>query len=151
MDPHSGNVSVKTILKLDVGVAYRSQVPQRAGLLRPVVLKWFKLYSVFSLSRLAVSGSCHYRCFTSSGALAMEALRRQVLPFILRRLKEDVLHDLPPKIIQDYYCDLSPLQVQEATAKEAQLNALSPLNRMASGASIIGVTILFTPFCQRPS
>ena len=29
---------------------------------------------------------------------------------MLRRLKEDVLHDLPPKIIQDYYCELSPVQ-----------------------------------------
>ncbi|XP_052814751.1 TATA-binding protein-associated factor 172-like isoform X1 [Mya arenaria] len=47
-----------------------------------------------------------------AGALAMETLHRQVLPFILRRLKEDVLQDLPPKIIQDYYCDLSPLQVR---------------------------------------
>uniref|UniRef100_A0A3Q2QZV1 BTAF1 RNA polymerase II, B-TFIID transcription factor-associated n=1 Tax=Fundulus heteroclitus TaxID=8078 RepID=A0A3Q2QZV1_FUNHE len=44
--------------------------------------------------------------------LAMEALHRQVLPFLLRRMKEDVLQDLPPKIIQDYYCTLSPLQVQ---------------------------------------
>jgi TATA-binding protein-associated factor len=35
-----------------------------------------------------------------------------VLPFLLRRLKEDVLKDLPPKIIQDYYCDLSDLQKQ---------------------------------------
>jgi TATA-binding protein-associated factor len=42
----------------------------------------------------------------------MESLHRQVLPFILRRLKEDVLQDLPPKIIQDYYCDLSSLQVR---------------------------------------
>ncbi|XP_064635758.1 TATA-binding protein-associated factor 172-like [Lineus longissimus] len=47
-----------------------------------------------------------------AGVLAMESLHRQVLPFLLRRLKEDVLQDLPPKIIQDYYCDLSPLQVQ---------------------------------------
>ncbi|XP_075699360.1 TATA-binding protein-associated factor 172 isoform X4 [Rhinoderma darwinii] len=47
-----------------------------------------------------------------AGVLAMEALHRQVLPFLLRRMKKDVLQDLPPKIIQDYYCSLSPLQVQ---------------------------------------
>lgn len=47
-----------------------------------------------------------------AGALAMEALHRQVLPFVLRRTKQDVLDDLPPKITQDYYCDLSPLQRQ---------------------------------------
>lgn len=45
-----------------------------------------------------------------SAALALDALHKQVLPFLLRRLKEDVLSDLPPKIIQDYYCDLSDLQ-----------------------------------------
>ncbi|KAI0806918.1 SNF2 chromatin remodeling protein [Fomes fomentarius] len=45
-----------------------------------------------------------------AAALALEALHKQVLPFLLRRLKEDVLHDLPPKIIQDYYCELSELQ-----------------------------------------
>ena len=45
-----------------------------------------------------------------AGTLALEALHRQVLPFLLRRMKEDVLHDLPPKIIQDYYCDMSTVQ-----------------------------------------
>lgn len=45
-----------------------------------------------------------------AGALAIEALHKQVLPFLLRRLKEEVLEDLPPKILQNYYCDLSDLQ-----------------------------------------
>lgn len=45
-----------------------------------------------------------------AGALAIEALHKQVLPFLLRRLKEEVLEDLPPKILQNYYCDLSELQ-----------------------------------------
>lgn len=45
-----------------------------------------------------------------AGALAVESLHKQVLPFLLRRLKEEVLNDLPPKILQNYYCDLSDLQ-----------------------------------------
>lgn len=45
-----------------------------------------------------------------TGLLAMEALHKQVQPFLLRRVKEDVLGDLPPKIVQDYVVDLSPLQ-----------------------------------------
>lgn len=66
-----------------------------------------------------------------AGALAVEALHKQVLPFLLRRLKEEVLNDLPPKILQNYYCDLSDLQKQlfeeffkkEKKTVEAQLGA----------------------------
>ncbi|KAH7295287.1 hypothetical protein KP509_27G041200 [Ceratopteris richardii] len=47
-----------------------------------------------------------------AGALAMEALHKQVMPFLLRRTKDEVLADLPPKILQDRYCDLSPLQLK---------------------------------------
>jgi len=57
-------------------------------------------------SRLSKSSSKEHE----SGALAIEALHKQVLPFLLRRLKEEVLDDLPPKILQNYYCDLSDLQ-----------------------------------------
>ncbi|KAK6642823.1 hypothetical protein RUM43_004325 [Polyplax serrata] len=46
------------------------------------------------------------------GVIAMESLHRQILPFLLRRMKEDVLKDLPPKITQDYICELSQLQEQ---------------------------------------
>ncbi|KAL9593615.1 MAG: hypothetical protein Q9219_007467 [cf. Caloplaca sp. 3 TL-2023] len=58
-----------------------------------------------------------------AGALAIEALHKQVLPFLLRRLKEEVLNDLPPKILQNYYCDLSDLQkrlFEEFAKKERQ-------------------------------
>ncbi|KAK0621437.1 hypothetical protein B0T17DRAFT_534049 [Bombardia bombarda] len=57
-----------------------------------------------------------------AGALAIEALHKQVLPFLLRRLKEEVLDDLPPKILQNYYCDLSDLQrklFEDFTKKES--------------------------------
>ncbi|GMN49583.1 hypothetical protein TIFTF001_018736 [Ficus carica] len=47
-----------------------------------------------------------------AGVLAMEALHKQVMPFLLRRTKDEVLSDLPEKIIQDRYCDLSPIQLK---------------------------------------
>lgn len=34
----------------------------------------------------------------------------QVLPFVLRREKREVLADLPPKIITEIVCDLTPEQ-----------------------------------------
>lgn len=34
------------------------------------------------------------------------------MPFLLRRTKDEVLSDLPEKIIQDRYCDLSPVQLR---------------------------------------
>ena len=43
-----------------------------------------------------------------NGALAMESLHRQTLPFLLRRMKEDVLKDLPPKITQVCWLELQP-------------------------------------------
>ena len=47
---------------------------------------------------------------TEQGALATGRLHKQVMPFVMRRTKDEVLKDLPPKIIQDVYCDLSPYQ-----------------------------------------
>lgn len=40
----------------------------------------------------------------------LQLLHQKVLPFIMRRLKDQVLKDLPEKIIQDYYCELTDVQ-----------------------------------------
>jgi SNF2 family DNA or RNA helicase len=40
----------------------------------------------------------------------LQLLHQKVLPFIMRRLKDQVLQDLPEKIIQDYYCELTDVQ-----------------------------------------
>lgn len=45
-----------------------------------------------------------------NGTLALNSLHRLILPFILRRNKETVLSDLPPKLIKDIYCEMSLLQ-----------------------------------------
>lgn len=75
-----------------------------------------------------------------AGALAMEALHRQVLPFILRRVKEDVLTDLPPKITQDLLCELSPLQQRlyedfsKTHLKSDDLSALEQIDHSAGNS-----------------
>jgi TATA-binding protein-associated factor len=40
----------------------------------------------------------------------LQLLHQRVLPFIMRRLKTQVLQDLPEKIIQDYYCEMTDVQ-----------------------------------------
>lgn len=47
-----------------------------------------------------------------AGTLALDALHKQVMPFILRRTKAQVLQDLPPKIVIDVLCRLSAIQQQ---------------------------------------
>lgn len=42
----------------------------------------------------------------------LNLLHKKVLPFVLRRLKIDVLKDLPPKIIRDITVELGPVQEQ---------------------------------------
>lgn len=76
----------------------------------------------------------------------MEALHRQVLPFLLRRIKEDVLEDLPPKITQDYYCELSPLQEQlyeDFARSYAHQSLQETLAHTAQAGTIQGNTHIF--------
>jgi SNF2 family DNA or RNA helicase len=41
---------------------------------------------------------------------SLHEIRRRIKPFILRRLKQDVLKELPEKIIQDYICEMTQVQ-----------------------------------------
>ena len=43
---------------------------------------------------------------------ALKSLKRRIAPFILRRTKEQVLKELPPKVIQDYPCTMPEAQLQ---------------------------------------
>ncbi|KAH9063809.1 hypothetical protein EDB83DRAFT_2519959 [Lactarius deliciosus] len=73
---------------------------------------------------------------SEAAALALEALHKQVLPFLLRRLKEDVLNDLPPKIIQDYFCELSEMQkhlYDDFSKSQARLTAEDAVRHAKSG------------------
>jgi TATA-binding protein-associated factor len=51
-----------------------------------------------------------------AGTRALETLHKLILPFTMRRLKSEVLKELPPKIVQDYYCELTNVQTELYTA-----------------------------------
>ena len=80
--------------------------------LMPGFLGTYKQFDTKFAKPIALSRKSKGKKEQENGALVLESLHKQVLPFMLRRLKEDVLGDLPPKIIQDYYCNLSNLQKQ---------------------------------------
>eukprot|EP00892_Ulva_mutabilis_P005302 jgi/Ulvmu1/3143/UM015_0183.1 len=63
----------------------------------------------------------------------LDSLHKQILPFVLRRTKEQVLDDLPPKVLQDIVCELTPLQqmLYEAEVSHSGLDT-STLNASAS-------------------
>eukprot|EP01047_Picozoa_sp_COSAG01_P021874 COSAG01_NODE_1282_length_10921_cov_8.334319_4_plen_317_part_00 len=69
---------------------------------------------------------------TTHDTTAMEALHRQVLPFILCRQKSDVLQELPPKIVQDLLCDMSSLQVrlyEQAEQDQATIECIRTVSK----------------------
>lgn len=46
----------------------------------------------------------------ATGAVAMNQLHKLILPFVMRRLKTEVLKELPDKNVQDYQCELTEEQ-----------------------------------------
>lgn len=75
----------------------------------------------------------------------MEALHKQVMPFVLRRTKAQVLQDLPPKIIQDIFCDMSPLQVGRVGAYPLSPLLLGSLGQTGlfflTGSALSGIDV----------
>jgi TATA-binding protein-associated factor len=93
------------------------------------------------------------------GALALEALHKQVLPFLMRRMKEDVLDDLPPKIIQDYYCELNEVQrmlyedFSSSKAKGGIINDLAATDSKKAGGKthVFQALQYLRKLCNHPS
>jgi SNF2 family DNA or RNA helicase len=66
----------------------------------------------------------------ASGSKGLEPLRRKVAPFILRRMKSDVLKDLPPITESIYHCQLS--SIQEELYRSYAASAREELTRLVS-------------------
>lgn len=89
-----------------------------------------------------------------SAARALEALHKQALPFLLRRMKENVLNDLPPKIIQDYYCDVSPLQqllFEEFQTSKASEEATTSVKSEGTKGHVFQALQYLRKVCNHPA
>jgi non-specific serine/threonine protein kinase len=83
----------------------------------PVENNTVELWSQFSFLNPGLLGSLHYfkKSFTlpiekKGDEKTAELLRRIIYPFILRRTKQSVAKELPPKIEQTLYCTMNPAQ-----------------------------------------
>lgn len=83
----------------------------------PVENSLAELYSLFRFLNPGMFGSleafneCFGRPIQRDGdAQALDMLRRRIYPFLLRRLKADVLADLPERIDQTIYVEMEPPQ-----------------------------------------
>jgi len=78
-----------------------------------------ELYSLFRFLNPAMFGSLEdfnsaytYPIQKTGDKEATDSLRRRIFPFILRRLKKDVLEDLPERIDQTIYIEMTEKQAQ---------------------------------------
>jgi SNF2 family DNA or RNA helicase len=85
----------------------------------PIENNLTELYALFRFINPAMFGSAedfnnHYTVPIQlhNDKDAALALRKKIYPFVLRRLKKDVLKDLPDKVEQIMYVDLSPEQAK---------------------------------------
>lgn len=79
-------------------------------------------------------------------AAAQARLARRIRPFILRRLKKDVLQDLPEKLEQVSYCDLSAAQgelyQQVLEAGRREITEAVGANGLAKSRMLVFTTLL---------
>ena len=79
-------------------------------------------------------------------AAAQARLARRIRPFILRRLKKDVLQDLPGKLEQVSYCDLSAAQgelyQQVLEAGRREITEAVGANGLAKSRMLVFTTLL---------
>ena len=74
---------------------------------------------------------------TYQGMECLKLLHQQVLPFILRRVKSQVIQELPPKIIMDVPCSLSKQQsilYQQILGRSGMKEALEIVDKSILGA-----------------
>ena len=77
---------------------------------------------------------------------SLQEIRKRIKPFILRRLKSDVLKELPEKIINDYNCEMQPEQRQ----LYEKYNVMYNNNKLNTEKSALSVIDKLRKICNHP-
>uniref|UniRef100_A0A0K0DDV5 DUF3535 domain-containing protein n=1 Tax=Angiostrongylus cantonensis TaxID=6313 RepID=A0A0K0DDV5_ANGCA len=156
-----------TLVKLksaEIVVAAYEDLKGNASLGNPKTSLWRAANELKSTSRLILSGTPFLRkvlkCRShkasekdiQEGSEAVTQLHRLILPFIMRRLKSEVLRELPDKNVQDVECQLSDVQrtiykfiVDRCTANRLRLasrSGISPLHALTALRKLVDHPIL---------
>ncbi len=90
---------------------------------------------------------------SDDGGEELEELRKKIKPFVLRRLKADVLNELPEKIENTIYCDLVPEQkkLYKAFLSAAKDEVTELINTRDGGMKILTILLRLRQICCHPS
>ena len=77
---------------------------------------------------------------------SLQEIRKRIKPFILRRLKSEVLKELPEKIISDYNCEMQP----EQRKLYEKYNVMYNNNKLNTEKSALSVIDKLRKICNHP-
>ena len=125
----------------------------------PVENSLTELWSVFDfvmkgyLNTRKDFASRYDRLDAQENAEELSELEKKIRPFVLRRMKKDVLSELPDKIENTIFCDFVPEQkkVYEAFHAIAKKEVLELLDDKGSGMQILTLLLRLRQICCHPS
>jgi uncharacterized Zn finger protein/superfamily II DNA or RNA helicase len=92
---------------------------------------------------------------THRDAAAAERLRRVMAPFVLRRLKSDktIISDLPDKLVQDQYCQLTPEQaaLYETVVREGLAAVAGESDTFQRQGLVLQMILALKQVCNHPA
>lgn len=107
--------TIKNVAAMQTRSVYLLRADKRLALSgTPLENNLSELYSLFRFLNPTMFGTLeafnrqYIQPIQQDDREAVEALRRRIFPFMLRRLKRDVLKDLPERIDQTIYVDMEP-------------------------------------------
>ena len=118
----------------------------------PLENRLLDLWTIFRWLMPGLMGSrASFESFAEASAEAIAIVRRQIAPFVLRRMKNDVAKELPEKIYMDLACPMTQMQRSEydkILARAREIMDISVQDAVSERRNRISVLSLITRLRQ---